>query len=279
MALIHCPDCGAQVSDSAVVCPQCGFPIRRDVLARVTAGGTGSPGSSSSNKLGIILGVVVIGFFVVVVVGGILAAIAIPRFTQASSRAKEQEGEGLLKLVYTLENTYYANNGVYAESFEELKTVGWQEPDSLRYYTVEVASTGAGNLCINALPRPGTTVRPIRIIDSGEIQPGLRCGEANTFSGDIDGNALGVLRDVTSAVAAWRREHGRLPATQAELVEAYPSAADDPDYRMGLTQGGSGDFCMFIAQRMPPTAQPLFSLDGAGHVYRGNGCTGAPMTS
>src|SRR4051794_21788226 len=105
MAIVSCPDCGAQVSDTAVVCPQCGFPLRRDVLSRTTAGRSGS----GSNTAGIVIGVVAAGFVMVVVIG-ILAALAIPRFAMATSRAKEKEGEGLLKQAYTLENAYYANN-------------------------------------------------------------------------------------------------------------------------------------------------------------------------
>lgn len=30
MALINCPECGQQVSDSAVFCPNCNYPLKRD---------------------------------------------------------------------------------------------------------------------------------------------------------------------------------------------------------------------------------------------------------
>ena len=63
MALVSCPDCGAQVSDTAVVCPQCGFPLRRDVLSRTAAGRA----SSGGNTAGIVIGVVAAGLMVVVV--------------------------------------------------------------------------------------------------------------------------------------------------------------------------------------------------------------------
>src|SRR4051812_20301905 len=110
MALIHCPDCGAQVSDTAVVCAQCGFPLRRDALGTAAGarGGRGG-GGSGFNTAGLVIGIVVAGFMGVVIIG-ILAALAIPRFTQASARAKEHEGELLLRQAFTLENTYYANN-------------------------------------------------------------------------------------------------------------------------------------------------------------------------
>jgi hypothetical protein len=29
MALIKCPECGNMVSDQAVACPQCGYPVRK----------------------------------------------------------------------------------------------------------------------------------------------------------------------------------------------------------------------------------------------------------
>jgi hypothetical protein len=35
MALITCPECGAQVSDAANACPKCGFPIANIAAAQV----------------------------------------------------------------------------------------------------------------------------------------------------------------------------------------------------------------------------------------------------
>ena len=28
MALIQCPECSGQISDKAIICPHCGFPVR-----------------------------------------------------------------------------------------------------------------------------------------------------------------------------------------------------------------------------------------------------------
>src|SRR5215203_4197937 len=108
MAQALCPDCGAPISPGAVVCPTCGFPLRPDALQR----GTGPGGGSGSGKAIIVIALVACGLFGLMIVG-IFAAIAIPRFAQVSRRAKEMPGETLLKTAYTAEQTYFAEHGMY----------------------------------------------------------------------------------------------------------------------------------------------------------------------
>jgi len=276
MPLIACPDCGAHVSDAAVVCPQCGFPLRREALERASTR-RDRFGASSSNKTGLIVGLVVVGGLFMVVVIGILAAIAIPRFTVAAQRAKEQEGEGLLKLAYTQEMTYYADNGRYARTFEELKTAGWAEPPAPRYYEVEIASADSTDFCLHALPLPGAEVKPIRVGVTGAMERGARCGEYGGDSTTVAQEATGVLRDVYGGVRSWWHEHQRPPATEAELVEAYPGLKSDPDFSIGLTPVGSGGMCVHIAPRATPPAPVALSMDSGGNVYAGDGCSGSPI--
>lgn len=40
MALIHCKECGAQISDKAQACPQCGAPVGKKAQATTRSGGT-----------------------------------------------------------------------------------------------------------------------------------------------------------------------------------------------------------------------------------------------
>lgn len=37
MALIHCPECGREISDKASACPGCGYPIAPDSTASTNA--------------------------------------------------------------------------------------------------------------------------------------------------------------------------------------------------------------------------------------------------
>jgi Tfp pilus assembly protein PilE len=273
MRLVSCPDCGAKVSDTVVVCAQCGFPLRREVQARPVRF---SGGASRDSNNGIVVAFVTAGILVVLILG-IIAALAIPRFVAVARDAKEQEGVGLLQQVYWLESTYAGRHSAYAPTLEALKSVGWKEPENTRYYTVEIASATLANLCVNAVPRPGSGVRPIRIRTLGEIDYDARCGEYGGDTTAVEVEAMGMLRNVYRAMAVWRGEHQRLVATEAELVEAYPAAANYPDFVIGLTPLANGGLCVHIAPRTTPPSPVVRSLDCGGNVYEGEGCGGSPV--
>jgi Tfp pilus assembly protein PilE len=267
MPMVSCPDCGAQVSSIAVVCPQCGFPMER----ANTFGIRGRARAESGTGTAIALGV---AGFVVLGVLGIMAAVSIPRFVAAAKQAQQAEGEGLLKRVYALENEYWTRHGSYAPSLEALKGVGWKEPVTLRYYTVEVTSWEAANLCLQALPRPGAKVRPLRLRAAGYVEPGARCDGYGGDSTTLAADARRVMRRVHGGLSAWYEAHDRrLPATDAELAEAYP-AATDPDFVVGLTPMGNGGFCVHLAPRTQPPSPVLLSMDSGGNLYDGDGCAG-----
>ncbi len=54
-----------------------------------------------------------------VAVIGILAAIAIPNFLKFSTRAKQSEAKTTLKMLYTAQKAYFAENGRYCRNFTE----------------------------------------------------------------------------------------------------------------------------------------------------------------
>jgi prepilin-type N-terminal cleavage/methylation domain-containing protein len=97
-------------------------------------------------------GFTLIELMIVVVIIGILAAIALPKFTGMSKAAKEAEADPILKEVYTLQQAYYTRFNRFA-SQTQLQSYGFlPELSSIaaaytegRYYYVEIsANTSSG---------------------------------------------------------------------------------------------------------------------------------------
>jgi type IV pilus assembly protein PilA len=114
-------------------------------------------------------GFTLIELMIVVVIIGILAALAIPRFMSATVKAKESEAKTILKQIYTLERTYRQEVGAYSGV---LATIGFDVPTNSRFiYAIDAAA--ANTFTASATP-DGTDadlVTTFTINQDGTIAP------------------------------------------------------------------------------------------------------------
>ncbi len=114
-------------------------------------------------------GFTLIELMIVVVIIGILAALAIPRFMQATVKAKESEAKTVLKQIYTLERVYRQENGAYTNVVAD---IGFLQPTNSKYI---YAVGGAGPNVFAATATPDGTdadlTRTFTIDQNGTITP------------------------------------------------------------------------------------------------------------
>jgi prepilin-type N-terminal cleavage/methylation domain-containing protein len=95
-------------------------------------------------------GFTLIELMIVVVIIGILSAMAVPRFTLASWRTKEKEAEIVLKQLYTVQSVYRAERGDFAGTVADLRTIGFDPPNMQHYEGVTDAHV-ISNACLSPL--------------------------------------------------------------------------------------------------------------------------------
>ena len=125
-------------------------------------------------------GFTLIELMIVVVIIGILASMAIPRYMQATAKARQSEAKGILKQIYTMEQTYRQENDVYlaCANAADFSRIYVELPVTAKYaYSVALNGTGF------------TATATFNLDDDATI---------DTWTIDDQGRLLNTVNDVTS---------------------------------------------------------------------------------
>jgi type IV pilus assembly protein PilA len=118
---MYCPKCGTQNDDNAFKCIRCGTIIQK-IPGRVVT-------LKKSNTAVIVL-VIIVSAFIVFMIIGILAAIAIPQFSAYRTRSYNSEAQADMRNLAIAEEAYYVDYSTYTSSVSALSGTYGYMPSS-----------------------------------------------------------------------------------------------------------------------------------------------------
>ncbi len=156
--------------------------------------GRGPAGSTARRQLGFSL----IELMIVVVLIGILAAVAIPNFLAYQARAKQSEAKINLAAIYTAQAIYFAEQNVYGETFGQIgfALAGTSETSTARYRYILGSDAIGAELDGCSLPADATTTPSagFTAFAVGNIDGDVTC---DVWSIDQDKNLENSTNDVS----------------------------------------------------------------------------------
>ncbi len=98
-------------------------------------------------------GFTLIELMIVVIIIGVIASLAIPRFMNTTARSKQSEAQGILKQIYTQERCYYQEHGTYTI---DIAALGVEIMASSWYiYSIALNGNGTAFTAQANAPNPG----------------------------------------------------------------------------------------------------------------------------